>query len=118
MTFGVFQGGIPSSCAAPLLLELATLGHKADVGQEWILEMLEAVIKKGAHPSATLQLVATGQLWEETLEKVAQGFAHFLVTWTEIKTNQWKNLKFSPIVANPHKSRGYCIFSLTAYGNG
>jgi hypothetical protein len=88
--------------AAPLLLEIATLGCKADVGEAWTMEMLEAAIKKGAHPSA-LQPDAAGQLWEETLEKVAQGYAR-LVTWAEIKNNPPKNLKISPIAAIPHKS--------------
>jgi hypothetical protein len=47
--------------AAPLLLELATLGCKADVGEAWTMDMLEAAINKGAHPSA-LQPKAAGQL--------------------------------------------------------
>jgi hypothetical protein len=39
--------------AAPLLLELATLGCMADVGEGWMMEMLEATIEKGSHPSAS-----------------------------------------------------------------
>lgn len=67
-----------------------------------MMEMLEAVIEKGAHPSATLQPDAAGQLWEETLEKMAQRYEG-LVTWAEIKMTLPKNLKIS----NPHKSCGY-----------
>jgi hypothetical protein len=60
--------------AAPLLLEMATLGCMADVGKGWTMEMLEAAIEKGLHPSA-MEPDAAGQLREETLEKVAQGKA-------------------------------------------
>jgi hypothetical protein len=60
--------------AAPLLLELATLGYPAEVGEGWSMEMLEAAIEKGSHPSA-MEPEAAGQLRTETLEKVAQGYA-------------------------------------------
>jgi hypothetical protein len=68
--------------AAPLLLELATMGCHADIGEAWTLEMLEEAIAKGAHPSA-MEPVPAAQLREETLEKVAQGYAR-LVSWAEI----------------------------------
>jgi hypothetical protein len=45
--------------------------------------MLEAVIAKGSHPSA-MKPEASTQLREETLEKVAQGYAR-LVQWSEVK---------------------------------
>jgi hypothetical protein len=90
---------------APLLMELATLGCKADVGEAWTMDMLETAINKGAHPSS-LQPDAAGQLRAETLEKVDQGYAQ-LVPWDDIKSNPPKNLKISPIAAIPHKSRGY-----------
>jgi hypothetical protein len=89
--------------AAPLLLELATLGCSADTGESWCMERLEAAIKKGAHPSALVPEVAT-QLREETLEKVDQGYAR-LVWWADIRDNPPRNLKVSPIAAIPHKSR-------------
>ena len=38
--------------AAPLLLELATLGCTSEMGDTWMQELIEAAIKKGAHPSA------------------------------------------------------------------
>jgi hypothetical protein len=38
--------------AGPLLLELATLGCPAEVGEGWSMAMLEAAIEKGLHPSA------------------------------------------------------------------
>jgi hypothetical protein len=56
--------------AAPLLLELATLGCHADIREAWTLEMLEEAITKGAHPSA-MEPMPAAQLREETLEKVA-----------------------------------------------
>ena len=60
--------------AAPLLLELATVGCRADVGEGWTMDMLEAAIAKGAHPSA-MEPEASAQLQEEMLEKVAKGYA-------------------------------------------
>lgn len=70
--------------------------------------MLEAAIKKGAHPSV-LPPDAAGRLREETLEQVAHGYVRRLVTYAEIKNNPPKNLKISPIAAIPHKSRGCCM---------
>jgi hypothetical protein len=93
--------------AAPLLLELATLGCVTDVGDQWTMELVEAAIKHGAHPSALLP-EAAAQLHAETLEKVNQGYAR-LVLWDNIKDNPPKNLKISPIAAIPHKSRGFCM---------
>ncbi len=100
--------------AAPLLLELATMGCKADVGERWTMDMLEAAIAKGSHPSAMEPEVAT-QLRAETLEKVAQGYAR-LVTWAELKDDTPKNLKISPIAAIPHKSRGYRMILDLSHG--
>jgi hypothetical protein len=45
--------------AAPLLLELATLGCSSDTGDSWCMDLLEAAIKKGAHPSALVPEAAT-----------------------------------------------------------
>ena len=80
--------------AAPVLLELATLlGCTADIVDSWTMEMLEAAIAKGAHPSAMV-LEAAMQLRNETLEKVEQGYAR-LVTWDELKHDPPRNLKIS-----------------------
>jgi hypothetical protein len=65
--------------------------------------MLEAALHKGAHPLAMVPEAAE-QLREETLEKVAQGYAP-LVQWLDIKDNPPPNLRISPIAAIPHKSR-------------
>jgi hypothetical protein len=77
--------------AAALLLELATLGCSLDMGDQWTQEMLEAALHKGAHPSVMVPEAAE-QLREETLEKVAQGYAR-LVRWSDIKNNPPPNLK-------------------------
>jgi hypothetical protein len=85
----IFKGlMVPSGAAldhpeAPLLLELATVGCPADVGEQWTMEMIEAAIRHGAHPSA-MQPEAAAQLRAETLEKVEQGYAR-LVLWEEIQ---------------------------------
>jgi hypothetical protein len=100
--------------AAPLLLELATVGCTAAVDGSWTMEMLEAAMERGAHPSALLPEAAT-QLREETLEKVAQGYAR-LVSWASLKYNPPKNLKISPIAAIPHKSRGFRMILDLSHG--
>ena len=100
--------------AAPLLLELATLGCHADIGDAWTMEMLEEAIKKGAHPSA-MEPVPAAQLRAETLEKVEQGYAR-LVAWDAIKNNPPKTLKISPIAAIPHKSRGFRMILDLSHG--
>ena len=100
--------------AAPLLLELATIGCTAAVDGSWTMEMLEAAMERGAHPSALLPEAAT-QLREETLEKVAQGYAR-LVSWASLKNNPPKNLKISPIAAIPHKSRGFRMILDLSHG--
>lgn len=100
--------------AAPLLLELATVGCPADVGDQWTMEMIEAAISHGAHPSA-MQPEAAAQLRAETLEKVEQGYAR-LVLWEEIQKNPPRNLKISPIAAIPHKSRGYRMILDLSHG--
>jgi hypothetical protein len=46
---------------APLLLELATIGCTADVGDTWSIKLIETAINKGAHPSA-MEPVAAAQL--------------------------------------------------------
>ena len=69
--------------AAPMLLEFATHRCKAAIDTQWTKEMIEAAITHGTHPSA-LQLEPAKQLREETLEKVAQGYAR-LIPWDSIK---------------------------------
>jgi hypothetical protein len=100
--------------AAPLLLELATLGCTSEMGDTWTQELIEAAIKKGAHPSA-LDPKASRQLRDETLEKVNQGYAR-LVYWDDIKNNPPPNLKISPIAAIPHKSRKWRMILDLSHG--
>ena len=47
--------------AAPLLLELATVGCHADIGEAWTMGMLEEAITKGAHLS-TMDPIPVAQL--------------------------------------------------------
>ena len=100
--------------AAPMLLEFATHGCKAGIDTQWTTEMIEAAITRGAHPSA-LQPEPAKQLREETLEKVAQGYAR-LIPWDSIKQSPPQNLKISPIAAIPHKSRGYRMILDLSHG--
>jgi hypothetical protein len=100
--------------AAPLLLELATLGCTTAIDGQWSMDMLEAAIAQGAHPSALVP-DAAAQLRAETLEKVEQGYAR-LVTWAELRHNPPPNLKISPIAAVPHKSRGFRMILDLSHG--
>ena len=88
-----------------MLLEFATSGPPTGIDVEHPLDVLEAAIARGAHPSAE-QLEAASALREETLEKVAQGFAR-LIPWTDLRKCLPRKLKLSPIAAIPHKSRAY-----------
>ena len=100
--------------AAPMLVEFATVGCDAAINTQWTLEMIEAVITRGTHPSAQLPEPAA-QLRQETPEKIEQGYAH-LVAWDSIKDNPLPNLKISPIAAIPHKSHGYRMILDLSYG--
>jgi hypothetical protein len=84
------------------------------MGDTWTQELIEAAIKKGAHPSA-LDPEASRQLRDETLEKVNQGYAR-LVYWDDIKNNPPPNLKISPIAAIPHKSRKWRMILDLSHG--
>ena len=66
-----------------MLLEFATAGCNATNNDQWSMELLEAVIAKGTHPSALLPEPAA-QLCTETLEKISQGYTQ-LVAWDNIK---------------------------------
>lgn len=91
--------------AARMLLEIATEGPQTGIDLEYPVELLEAAVQRGAHPSAQ-QLDAATVLRNETLEKVQQGFAR-LVPWNVLRNQLPKQLKLSPIAAIPHKSRSY-----------
>ena len=45
--------------AAPMLVEFATVSCDATIDTQWTLEMIEAAITQGAHPSAQLPEPAT-----------------------------------------------------------
>ena len=66
-----------------MLIEFATTGCNATNDDRWSMELLEAAIAKGAHPSA-LPPEPAAQLHAETMEKISQGYAR-LVTWDDIK---------------------------------
>lgn len=89
----------------PFLLDLALTGCPAETGPPWTPAMLDAAIAYGAHPSARIPEAAAA-CQAETLDKVAAGYAT-LVNWDSLKANPPPQLKISPIVAIPHKSRAY-----------
>ena len=100
--------------ATPMLMEFATEGCDAAIDTQWTMEMIEAAITRGAHPSAQLPEPAA-QLHQETLEQVDQGYAK-LVAWDSIKDNPPPNLKISPIATILHKSHGYCMILDLSHG--
>jgi len=78
-----------------MLLEYASTSCPVDCGPDWSTEHITATIERGLHLSAQ-NLVAVASIWAETLEKVAQGYAH-IVNWDDIKANPPKNSKFHPL---------------------
>ena len=89
----------------PVLLEYATKGCPVDTSPEWTMEMLEAAIEYGTHPSADSP-EAAHYCREQTAEKVREGFAKMYL-WEELKKNLPRGLKLSPIACIPHKSRSF-----------
>jgi hypothetical protein len=91
--------------AGPDLVRYATEGCPVDCGKSWSRQRIEAAIAKGAHASANAPGAADA-CRAEALERVATGSCQ-LINWVNIRNNIPPNLKVSPIVAVPHKSRLY-----------
>ena len=89
--------------AAPLLQTYADHGCPAGVEDSFTMEAMEAAIAYEAHPSATLPAAAKA-LRNETVEKIAQGYAR-LIPWELLKKSLPEHIRISPIAAIPHKSR-------------
>ena len=88
-----------------MLLKWATDGCPVDCGKLWSIECIQAAIDKAAHPSAQSKAAVTA-CRNEALEQVKDGCAK-LIKWDDIKHNPPINLKVSPLVAIPHKSREF-----------
>ena len=103
---------------APLLLELATLGCTANVGEGWTLEMLETAIKKESHPSAMVP-EAAGQLQSETLEKVAKAMPGSLLGRSYSGTHP-RTSKSLRLLQSLTKVRGFrmTLVDLSQWGSG
>ena len=103
--------------AAPMLQAFGTFGTPVENTCTWTLEELDEAIEYNAHPSARTK-EAAAELYKETQDKVAQGFAK-VIPWRLLR-QEYKNkrhLKVSPIAAIPHKSRSYrMILDLSARG--
>jgi hypothetical protein len=91
--------------AAQTLLSYAATGCPAQTCQPWTWTELEAVVARGAHPSA-MPPEAIKQLCTETMKTVGKRHAR-LVNWNDIKGNPPTELKIFPIAMIPHKSRGF-----------
>ena len=89
--------------AAEKLLQYATGGCPANTGWPWSKLEMQAAIDRGPHVSALVP-EAIEQLHEEVQDKVKKGQAQ-VVLWDDIKNDQPKELKISPIAMIPHKSR-------------
>jgi len=91
--------------ASNLLIRYATKGCPVQTGKNWTREQMQASIDRGPHISALVPDAAM-QLDIEVKEKVQNNQAR-LVFWDDIKQNPPPQLKISPIVMVPHKSRPY-----------
>ena len=98
--------------AAPMLLHYAKHGCPVDCGENWSLDHILKMLKRGPHQSAYAP-GAIEQLRQETQDKIKQGYAR-IVKWKDIKDNLPPTLKISPMAMIPHKSKKYrCILDLS-----
>jgi hypothetical protein len=105
--------------ATPLLAAYAIEGCPAQCGEDWSLEKILLLLRRGPHRSS-MRKSAIRQLRKETTEKIENGYAR-TVKWGDIKNNIPKKLKISPVAMIPHKSKQYrCILDLsfTLYHKG
>ena len=87
------------------LLEYATVGCPADCGADWTEEYIISAIRHGPH-SSTMKAPALKVLHIEVQEEITQGYAR-KISFGELRKHIPKNLKLSPVVMIPHKSRDY-----------
>ena len=98
--------------AIPILHNYAENGCPVDCGDNWSLEHIMLMLRRGPHRSA-LSKTAIRQLRHETLEKVRHKYAR-IVKWKDIKDKLPPNLKISPVAMIPHKSKPFrCILDLS-----
>ena len=111
---GLMQPNPPfghSHDAIPLLNKYTTDGCPVECGAPWSRATVELLLRRGPHRSAMIKK-AVKQLRTETLEKEKQGYAR-VVKWRDIMNDMPRNLKLSPVVMVPHKSKPYrCILDL------
>ena len=81
------------------------MGCPVDVGEDWILDQLEAAVERGPYTSA-LDPEAVRQMQVEACEKEKQGFAKIFL-WEDLKKNLPAKLKLLPLAMIPHKSRKF-----------
>jgi len=91
--------------AAETLLNWAEFGCPTQTGKPWSISEMEEAIARGPHQSA-LTPEALEHFAAEIKEKVLSKQAR-VVEWDAIKDNPPTELKISPIVAIPHKSKAY-----------
>ena len=91
--------------AIPLLKGYAQNGCPVDCGEDWSLEQIILLLKRGPHRSANCKK-AVRQLRQETADKVLHKYAR-VVKWGDIKENMPKKLKLSPVAMIPHKSKPF-----------
>jgi hypothetical protein len=92
--------------AGDLLAELYQLGCPTKTGRPWSKKEMWEAVAQGPH-QLSLSPKALAHFAEESVEKIKAGQAK-LVLWNNIKDNPPTQLKISPIVAIPHKSKAFC----------
>ena len=98
--------------ATPLLSAYAIEGCPAQCGEDWPIDKILLLLRRGPHRSS-MRKAAIRQLRKETIEKIENGYAR-KVRWGDIKHNIPKKLKISPVAMIPHKSKQYrCILDLS-----
>ncbi len=91
--------------AAKILEEYAQYGCPTRTGKPWSKKEMWEAVARGPHKSAMLP-EAIEHFRLKAIAKVNAGQA-ILVKWDNIKNNPPPQLKISPIVAIPHKSKAF-----------
>ena len=95
--------------AGPMLLQYARDGCPVEVGRRWSKTEITAAAERGPHASALIP-EAIKMMHAEVEAKVKEGYAE-VVYLDEVEhlleTEEWGQLKISPIAMIPHKSRKF-----------
>ena len=98
-------GAAANHPAAATLRQWATTGYPVNTGLPWTEEQIKATIERGPHLSA-MKPEAMQAFKDEVTKKLGKNQVRIMF-WDDVKNDLSKQLKVSPMVQIPHKSRAY-----------